>query len=131
MPQPIQLGALSTEKTTQYAPIRIRHQDKAAYGVGGQGFFDNKCKFWQVGSALYFDGVPNKDLQPLNKLAHERKQAWQSEIDDLGEKMAKKSGKLYVRTEPVEWVEGDDHDKIDMPENIYGAPIVGSNEAIR
>lgn len=131
MPSPVQLTPLSISPPKQMAPIKIRHQDKAAYGVAGQGFFDDKSKFWPMGSALYFEGVPNKDLIPLNKLAHERLQAFYNAIDELGERKAKKEGKLYVRTEFKEWVEGDDHEEIPMPEYIMAVPAKDNNEQIR
>lgn len=133
MPNPVQLTALSTEPRRDQGPIRIRHQDKAAYGVGGKGFFDDKSKFWAVGSALYFEGEPNLDLHPLNKLAHERKNLFLEKLNKLGEQVAKKSGKSFVPYAIEEWRDEDDHEEIPMPKYVMGVPVKESefNEAIR
>ena len=130
MGSPVALGALSLTPPVQKALPRVK-QDRPAYGVAGKGFFDDKDKFWQPGQALYFDGVPNQDLVPLNKLAHDRMQAFLDYIDELGEKKAKKDGRAYVRKPREEWREDGTYDELPQPEYVMGMRKDGSNEAIR
>lgn len=131
MGQPVQLGALSLTPRQSLPPLRVTKQDKAAWGVGGKGFYDDKDKYWAVGQALYFDGEPNVDLTPLNKLAYDRMQAFLDKIDHLGALKAKKEGKSYVQLAREEWREDGAHDEIPMPEYVMGVKKEGHNEAIR
>lgn len=132
MANPVQLTALSTEPRRDRGPLRIKHQDKAAWSVGGKGFFDDKSKFWPAGSSLYFDGEPNVDLYPLNKFAHDSKQKLLDKLDRYGELAAKKANKAYVPLPREEWNENGDHEDIPMPKYVLGVPIKESefNESI-
>lgn len=131
MGNPIQLGALSIDRRPDLSPIKIKRQDKAAYGVGGKGFYDDKCKFHRVGSALYFDGEPNLDLTPLNKFAWEKMQAFIDKLNACGLKRAKKEGKEYVPLEQASWDDSADHDQIPTPQYLMGVPMKEQNEIIR
>ena len=126
----VQLGPLSINPPKSVAPLRIKHQDKAAYGVGGKGFFDNK-RFWYPGEALYFDGEPNLNFTPLNKLAYERMQAFLDKLDAAGMKRAKKDNKDYTPMAREPWDDEAEHNEIPMPEFLMGVPIKEDNEAIR
>jgi hypothetical protein len=130
MGQAVQLGALSIDRPRDLPPLRIKHQDKAAWGVGGKGFFDNK-KFWQPGQALYFDGEPNLDFTPLNKLAWERLEAFKDKLDAEEVKIAKEKKRQPRLLPREEWKENDEHDEIPMPQYLMGMPITADNEAIR
>lgn len=130
MANPVQLGALSLSPPKQHVPMRVR-QDRPAWGVSGKGFFDDKDKLWQPGQALYFDGEPNNDLVPLNKLAFEKKQQFLDKIDDLGFKAAKKQNREYVPLSRDIWAEDGEDVEIPSPEFVMGVKREGNNEAIR
>lgn len=130
MGQPHQLGALSLSPPKAYTPPRVK-QDVPAYGVNGKGFYDNFCRFWNVGQALYFTGEPNLDLIPLNKLAYDKMTEFLDKLDSLGERKAKKEGKAYSPIARQEWNDDGVVDDFPQPEYVMGARIEGHNEAIR
>ena len=45
---------------------------------------------------VYFDGEPNEEMEPMNKLAEERLSALMEKLDDLGRKAAEKVGRPFV-----------------------------------
>lgn len=116
----VALGALSINPRQPYQRPKVK-QDRPAYGVINNGFFDHKDKFRYPGSMLYFDGEPNQNLYPLNKLAYDKMQAYLDKLDALGEEVAKNSKpkKAYVRQARQEWKEEDDSE-LPMPENVMG-----------
>lgn len=128
--QPHQLGALSLSPPKVHAPLRVK-ADKPAYGVGGKGFYDDKDKFWNVGQALYFDGEPNLDLTPLNKVAYDKMMEFMDKLDALGERAAKKNGKTYIPLARQEWTEEGVLDDAPQPDQVMGARKEGHNEQIR
>lgn len=125
-----QLGALSLTPPKAYQPLRVK-QDKPAYGVSGKGFYDDKNKFWNAGQALYFEGEPNFDLIPLNKLAFDKMTDFYDKLDALGERRAKKDGKSYTPIIRQTWTEEGVLDDAPQPEQVMGVRIEGHNEAIR
>ncbi len=125
-----QLGALSLSPPKAHSPLRVK-QDKPAYGVGGKGFYDDKDKFWNPGQALYFDGEPNLDLTPLNKVAFDKMTEFLDKLDALGERAAKKNGKAYTPIARLEWTEEGVLDDAPQPEQVLGARVEGHNEQIR
>ena len=127
---PVALGALSLAPRQPYVRPRVK-QDRPAYGVGGKGFFDDKDKMWHPGTALYFDGEPNLDLYPLNKLAHNRMQEFLDKLDLLGEEKAKKEKRAYIKVARKEWVEEDSEDDLPQPDYVMASRKEGQNEAIR
>ena len=131
MAQVQQLGALSLDRPQAPQPIRIKREDRAAYGVGGKGFFDQYSTFWYPGQALYFDDEPNLDFIPLNKLAYDRMQEFMDKLDALGLKKAKKDGKEYVPLPRQAWVDGAVNDELPTPQFVMAAKKDGSNEKIR
>lgn len=128
--QMVALTSLSLSPPREKKPVRVK-ADRAAWGVGGKGFFDDKCKFWVNGSALYWDHEPNLDLYPLNLIAWEKLQEYMDKLDSHGVKMAKKNGKEYIPLVRTEWREDGEYDEIPMPDSVMGAKIHGENEAIR
>lgn len=130
MGQMVQLGALSLEPRKYNAPLKVK-QDKPAYGVAGKGFFDDKDILWNPGQALYFEGEPNLDLFPLNKLAWEKMQEFLNKLDSCGLKKAKKEGKEYVPYPRTEWSDDGEVFDMPMPERVMGVERIGKNEAIR
>lgn len=130
MANPIALSALSLTQRQPYVRPRVKN-DRPAYGVVGQGFFDDKDKKWEPGTALYFDGEPNADLYPLNKLAYDRMQLFLDKLDTFGEEKAKRDKKAYIRQPRKEWIEEDIEDELPQPQYVMGSRKEGSNEAIR
>jgi hypothetical protein len=126
---PVALGALSLTPRPEYKKPKVK-QDKAAYGVINNGFFDENDKFWHPGQMLYFNGEPNQNLYPLNKLAYDRMQAFLDKLDMLGEEVAKKNKKTYVRQPRQEWT---DDSEVELPqvEHVMGIPRKEKNEEIR
>ena len=92
---PKALGALSLTPTAPYSKPKVK-QDRPAYGVINNGFYDHKDRFRQPGSMLYYDGEPNQNLYPLNK-------------------------KTYVRQPRQEWAE-DGEVEIPQIEHVMGVP---------
>lgn len=125
-----QLGALSLNPPKEHRPLRVK-QDKAAWGVAGKGFYDDKDKLWYPGQALYFDGEPNLDLIPLNKVAYDKQQEFLDKLDSLGLKRAKKDGKEYTPLTRQQWSEDGIIDDLPTPEFVMGSRKDGINEAIR
>lgn len=130
MGQPHQLGALSLTPPKPYIQPRVK-QDKPAYGVTGKGFYDEFCKFWNPGQALYFDGEPNLDLIPLNKVAYDKMSEFLDKLDALGERKAKKEGKSYNPIVRMAWTEEGAVEELPQPEQVMGAKIEGHNDQIR
>jgi hypothetical protein len=130
MVQPIQLAALSIAPRMEPRPIKVR-DDRPAYGVGGKGFFDQYCKFWNTGEALYFDGEPNIDFVPLNKAAYDKMTEFLDKLDALGLKRAKRDGKEYIPIMREKWSESGEGNSVPQPDSILGAEIKGSNDAVR
>ncbi len=131
MGNPVQLGALSLEPHRPFVAPRIKHQDKAAWMVSGKGFFDDKDVFWRPGECLYFDGTPNTDLLPLNKLAFDRQQIWLDVQDEMEEKVCKANKRAFVKKSRKEWKETTEIDDLPTPDSVMGVKREGHNEAIR
>lgn len=130
MAKMVQLGALSTERHMPYQRPRVK-QDKPAYGVIGTGFFDNNDKFWNPGEALYFNGEPNDNLIPLNKVAYDRIQLFKDKLDKMAEDKCKKDKVAFVPQARQEWSETDVEDDFPTPEYVMGMQKKESNDAIR
>lgn len=128
---PVALGALSLSPRPAYQKPKVK-QDRAAYGVINNGFYDQNDKFWQVGQMLYFEGEPNQNLYPLNKLAYDAMQKFLDKLDQLGEDVARnaKPKRSYVRQARQEWKEDEDSE---MPqiEHVMGVPKKDKNDEIR
>lgn len=45
---------------------------------------------------IYFDGVPNEQLEPLNELAHDRLNSYLEHLDSLAKTAAEKMGRPFV-----------------------------------
>ena len=126
---PVALGALSLAPRPEYKKPKVK-QDKPAYGVVNNGFYDQNDKFWHPGQMLYFEGEPSTNLYPLNKIAFDRMQAFLDKIDVFGIKKAKKDGKEYVPEPRQEWRDEED---VELPqiEHVMGVPKKEHNDEIR
>lgn len=131
MAEMMQLGPLSINPPRQYSPPRVKRQDKAAWMVAGKGFFDQNAKFWRPGECLYYSGVPNADLIPLNKLAYDNLQLWLDLMDELDEKACKANKKQFVPRPRQEWKEEGEIVDVPMPDSIFAPAAKEVNEAIR
>ena len=75
---------------------------RAAYRVlSSSGFFSDDDVLYLVDAngepaEIYFDGIPNEELEPLNDLAKERMTAYLNHLDDLGREAATKLGRPFV-----------------------------------
>ena len=126
---PVALGALSLTPRPEYKKPKLK-QDKPAWGVINNGFFDENDKFWHPGQMLYFMGEPNQNLYPLNKLAYDKMESFLDKLDVLGEEVAKKNKKTYVRQPRQEW---NDNEDVELPqiEHVMGVPKKDKNDEIR
>jgi len=125
----VALGALTLAPRPEYRKPKVKNEHPA-YGVINNGFFDQNDKFWHPGQMLYFDGEPSQNLFPLNKLAYDKMQTFLDKLDVMGEEVAKKNKKTYVRQPRQEWSEDEE---MDLPqiEHVMGVPRKESNAEIR
>lgn len=128
---PVALGALSLTPRVPYQKPKVK-QDRAAWGVINNGFFDQYDKFRNPGEMFYFDGEPSLNLYPLNKMAYDKMQLFLDKLDQLGEEVARnaKPKRAYIRQPRQAWTEEEDNE---MPqiEHVMGVPKTGKNDDIR
>lgn len=60
------------------------------------GFFGDDDNLWEEGSEIYFDGVPNEQMEPLNQVAEEKLIDYITHLDDLAKVTAEKRGVPFV-----------------------------------
>lgn len=60
-----------------------------------QGFHDG-VQLWQQGAAVYWEGVPNDKMEPLNEMASLKLGAYLDEMDKYDEAVAKAKGARWV-----------------------------------
>jgi hypothetical protein len=125
-----QLGALSLSPPSEKRLPKLK-EDRAAYAVGGKGFFNDRDKFLYPGQATYFDGEPNLDLIPLNKKAYDNMQAFLDKLDALGMKAAKMNNKTYIPLVRQEWREDGTQDELPTPDSVMGVRKDGPDDTIR
>ncbi len=129
MGAPVALGALSLSPRQEYKKPKVKN-DRPAYGVMNSGFYDHNDKFWYAGQSLYFDGEPNENLFPLNKMAHDKIQEFLDKIDLLGMDVAKKNKKTYTPLPRQAWND-DEPTEIPQPEYVMGMQKPKTNDEIR
>jgi hypothetical protein len=110
----------SLEKHEARPKPRIK-QDRPAYEVINTGFYDHKDRFRPAGSLLYYDGEPNQNLFPLNKMANDRMNLFIDKLNGLGHEVAKKEKRGYIPQATKEWVETDEIE-VPMVEHVFGVP---------
>lgn len=128
--QPLAINGITTSPKQNYVRPRVK-QDRPAYGVINNGFFDDKDKFWNPGEALYFDGEPSLNMVPLNKMAYDKIQVMLDVLDMYGEEKAKKDKKAWTPQPRQEWSEDDLSEDFPSPSAVMGAKKDGENTAIR
>lgn len=75
---------------------------RAAYRIlAPNGFFGPDDHLYIVGPdgtypEIYFDGIPNEEMEPLNDLARARLANYLNDLDDKGRLAAEKAGKSYA-----------------------------------
>lgn len=126
---PRALGALSLTPHPEYRKPKVK-QDRPAYAVINDGFFDQNDKFWQPNQMLYYDDEPNLNLYPLNKLANDKVNTFLTKLNELGEEMARKNKKRFTPYQIKDWTESEE---IELPqvENVMGMPKTSKNDEIR
>jgi hypothetical protein len=78
------------------AIAKFEKTERAAYRVlDPVGFFGPDDTLHAEGSEIYYDGVPNELMEPLNALAHERMVNYLEALDELGRKAAEKAGRPF------------------------------------
>ena len=123
------LGALSLTPHPEYRKPKVK-QEKPAYAVINDGFFDENDKFWYPNQMLYYEGEPNLNLYPLNKLANDKLNLFLGKLNELGEDMARKTKKRFTPHPIKDWTETED---VEVPqiENVMGVPKTTRNDEIR
>lgn len=120
----------SLEKRKDYVRPRVK-QDRPAYGVINDGFYDDKDKFWNPGEALYFDGEPSLNMVPLNKMGYDKIQQMLDMLDAFGEEKAKKEKRAFSPQARQAWSEDDMNEDFPTPDSVMGMKKDGQNDAIR
>ena len=121
MVKPVALNPnASIDRHPEYVKPRIKN-DRPAYVVIQEGFYDHKDKYRPVGSHFYFDFEPNLNLMPLNKLANDKMNLFIEKLNKLGEEVARKNKKGFTPQPIKEWIESDE---VEMPmvEHVFGMP---------
>lgn len=120
----------SLEKRKDYVRPRVK-QDRPAYGVINNGFFDQYNKFWNPGEALYFDSEPSLNMVPLNEMAHMQLQILYDKLNALGAKKAEKEKHDFTPMILAPWSEDDLSEDFPTPDFVMGYQPDGENAAIR
>ena len=121
MVKPVALNPnASIDRHEPYVKPRIKN-DRPAYVVINDGFYDQKDRFRQAGSHFYYDGEPNQNLVPLNKLANDKMNAFIEKLNTLSAAVHAKAKKQFTPQATKEWVEGEDFD-LPMVEHVFGMP---------
>ena len=124
-----QLGGLSLSPITDKGAPKLK-ADRAAYIVGGKGFFNKLDKYVYPGQFTYWDDEPNHDLIPANKKAYDNMQEFLDKIDALGHKAAKAKGITYVPPARQEWDENGGNE-MPAPDVVFGYKKIGTDDVIR
>lgn len=83
--------------------MAIISNDRPAYRIRAEhGFFGPDGHLYEEGSALYFDGEPNEEMEALNDLARENLKTLWAKLDECAAEVAKKTGKAFVRPKSFE-----------------------------
>lgn len=125
-----QLGALSLTPQKEFKMPKIK-QDRAAYMVGGRGFFNAKDQFLYPGQMTYLDDEPNIDLIPLNKIGYDRQQAFFDKLDRFAEEKAKREKRSFVPQPRQEWSEEGVVEELPTPDFVMAARKDGADDTIR
>lgn len=60
------------------------------------GFYGDDDHLWAEGKEIYFDGIPNEQMEPLNEIAHEKLTTYLNHLDDIAKTAAEKKGVPFV-----------------------------------
>lgn len=60
------------------------------------GFFSDDDTLYAEGAEIYFDGVPNDQLEPLNQIAKEKLITYLEEQEKSAKAAAEKAGRAYA-----------------------------------
>lgn len=79
---------------TAFAPTVIPDHTPVYRIKEGQFFVDDDL--YVAGSIIAYEGEPNLEMEPLNKLALEAMRTYLAKLDNLGRKVAEKNGVAYI-----------------------------------
>lgn len=70
-------------------------QDRPAYRILSPNGFYADDHLYSEGEKIYFDGIPNEEMEPLNTIALDRLTAYVERLDSLAKDAAEKFGRPY------------------------------------
>jgi hypothetical protein len=110
----------------------VIRSDRPAYKIMAAHGFYAEDFLYEQGSLLYWDGIPNEEMEPLNDLARDRLKAEIERLDDLGRKAAAANGRAFV--ERPKTLEGAiriatlDARRPQLIEGDGGVPLMGARQ---
>lgn len=60
------------------------------------GFYGDDDHLYPMDSVIYFEGMPNEEMEPMNELARLKMVNYMDELDRKGREAAEKLGKIFV-----------------------------------
>lgn len=75
------------------------NESRPAYRIttpAPKGFFGPDDNLYMEGECIYFDGIPNEEMEPLNTLAYENMQKFLEGLDAEAKKVAEKLNRPFV-----------------------------------
>lgn len=74
----------------------IRDDIPAYVVVEKRGFFDDTDRLWDKGSMIYWEGIPNLGLEPLNEMAEEKMREFLTDLDVKAQEMSKSTNRASM-----------------------------------
>lgn len=74
----------------------IRDDIPAYVVIEKRGFFDDTDRLWDKGSMIYWEGVPNMGLDPLNDLAEEKMREFLMDLDEKANEISKTNNRASM-----------------------------------
>lgn len=71
--------------------------DRPAYRIlSPNGFFGPDDHLYQEGEEIFFDGIPNEEMEPLNQFALSRLTEYIEHLDKLAKEASEKLGRPFI-----------------------------------
>lgn len=71
--------------------------DRPAYRIlSPNGFFGPDDHLYQEGEEIFFDGIPNEEMEPLNQFALQRLTEYVEQLDKLAKDASEKLGRPFI-----------------------------------
>lgn len=88
------MDLLSTPKENKI--MAVITNDRAAYRIlSEKGFWGPDDFLYKEGSCIYFDGIPNEDMEPLNQPAREKMITYLEYLDKNAAEAAARTGRTF------------------------------------